>query len=102
MNYSPLSVHCTSLCLDVICDRTFLSLTQDDIRNHYPDIYRLVYERIDERGQNDAYLLLLSALITRKILAVLSHYLHHPCEVEVSHILLEIDDVVGSFFNKYS
>lgn len=97
MKYSPLAVHCTSLCLDVIYDEKFLCLNPDDIRNYYSDIYQMVYERIYSKGLNNTHLVSLSALVTRKILLVLIYYLHHPTEVEPGRMLYEMNDAIGSF-----
>lgn len=45
MKYSPLAVHCTSLCFDVIEGRNFTHLSHVDIDGFKEDIYMLVCER---------------------------------------------------------
>ncbi|CAH0536592.1 hypothetical protein [Vibrio marisflavi] len=47
MKYSPLAVHCTSLCFDVIQNESFKSLTTKDIRGFKEDVYALLRERTD-------------------------------------------------------
>lgn len=42
MKYSPLAIHCTSLCFDVIQNRDFKMLTHDDIEGFRSDIYALI------------------------------------------------------------
>lgn len=45
MNYSPLAVHCTSLCFDIIQDPRFTRLNQEDINAMYMDVYQVIRER---------------------------------------------------------
>ncbi|ANS87407.1 hypothetical protein VSVS12_03707 [Vibrio scophthalmi] len=45
MNYSPLAIHCASLCLDVIQAAKFEKLNHGDIDKFHDDIYRLIKER---------------------------------------------------------
>ncbi|RCS69956.1 hypothetical protein CIK83_10755 [Vibrio casei] len=45
MNYSPLAIHCTSLCFDVIQSQYFDKLTLDDIVNFKYEIYLMLKER---------------------------------------------------------
>lgn len=45
MNYSPLAVHCTSLCFDIIQDPNFTLLNHEDINAMYKDVYLLIRER---------------------------------------------------------
>jgi hypothetical protein len=43
--YCPLAVHCTSLCLDIIQDEKFESLSHQDINNFYVELYQMVEAR---------------------------------------------------------
>jgi len=45
MKYSPLAVHCTSLCFDVIQSSSFKTLSHQDIDGFREDIYTLISER---------------------------------------------------------
>lgn len=45
MNYSPLAVHCTSLCFDVIQSQYFDKLTIKEIEDFKSEIYWLLKER---------------------------------------------------------
>lgn len=45
MNYSPLAIHCTSLCFDVIQTEQFKTLTHSEIDGFREDVYELVKER---------------------------------------------------------
>ncbi|WP_194436050.1 hypothetical protein [Vibrio fluminensis] len=45
MNYSPLSVHCTSLCLDILMQHKFKPLNHYQIDDMRSDIYELIAER---------------------------------------------------------
>lgn len=45
MKYSPLAIHCTSLCFDVIQRTSFKTLTHQDIDGFYRDVYDLICER---------------------------------------------------------
>ncbi|WP_089139521.1 hypothetical protein [Vibrio rumoiensis] len=47
MIYSPLAIHCTSLCFDVIQSPYFESLALEDIVNFKPEIYWMLKERTD-------------------------------------------------------
>lgn len=45
MNYSPLAIHCTSLCFDIIQSQSFDKLTLEDIEQSKHEIYWLLKER---------------------------------------------------------
>ena len=45
MKYSPLAVHCTSLCFDVIQKASFKTLSHDEIDGFWNDVYWLLRER---------------------------------------------------------
>lgn len=45
MNYSPLAIHCTSLCFDIIQSQSFDKLTLEDIEQFKHEIYWLLKER---------------------------------------------------------
>ncbi len=45
MKYSPLAIHCTSLCFDMIQDSNFKHCRHADIDAFRDDIYALVRER---------------------------------------------------------
>ncbi|CAM4386819.1 hypothetical protein VIAG107301_14325 [Vibrio agarivorans] len=45
MRYSPLAVHCTSLCFDVIQSQYFDDMTAEDIKQSKEDIYLLLKSR---------------------------------------------------------
>ena len=97
MKFSPLAVHCTSLCLDVISNEKFVFMTLDDIDDCYTDIYQMVYERIDSKETHSLYLETLTTLVTQKILVILVNALLHPSEIEPGRMLSDMDDTVSSF-----
>ncbi|PFG58058.1 hypothetical protein ATG66_0587 [Vibrio sp. ES.051] len=45
MKYSPLAIHCTSLCFDLIQQASFKTLKHNDIDGFHEDIYLLIRER---------------------------------------------------------
>lgn len=45
MRYSPLAIHCTSLCFDVIQGPTFISMKHEDIDGFHDEVYMLITER---------------------------------------------------------
>ncbi|GLT15353.1 hypothetical protein [Vibrio algivorus] len=45
MNYSPLAIHCTSLCFDTIQSQDFDKLTLEEIEEFKQEIYWLLRER---------------------------------------------------------
>ncbi|MEZ8104543.1 MULTISPECIES: hypothetical protein [Vibrio] len=45
MKYSPLAIHCTSLCFDVMQRSSFKTLTHRDIDEFKDDVYALICER---------------------------------------------------------
>lgn len=47
MMYSPLAVHCTSLCCDIIQRSNFMELSHKEIDWFYDEIYGLVEHRIE-------------------------------------------------------
>lgn len=97
MKFSPLAVHCTSLCLDVISNEKFVFMTLDDIDDCYTDIYQMVYERIDSKETHSRYLETLTTLVTQKILVILVNALLHPSEIEPGRMLSDMDDTISSF-----
>jgi hypothetical protein len=46
MHYSPLTVHCTSLCLDVVSDDKFHFISMSEIQSYKDDIYSLIIARM--------------------------------------------------------
>lgn len=47
MYYSPLTIHCTSMCLDMIQTQRLKTISHDQIDEYYDDVYDLIRERID-------------------------------------------------------
>lgn len=47
MIYSPLAVHCTSLCCDILQDEKFLMLSHEEINWFYDDVYELIQQRTE-------------------------------------------------------
>jgi hypothetical protein len=45
MKVSPLAVHCTSLCCDLVQSGELIELTHADIEAFYKEVYELVQER---------------------------------------------------------
>ncbi|PWI34722.1 hypothetical protein DI392_00080 [Vibrio albus] len=45
MKFSPLAVHCASLCFDVIQSNSFKELSHCEIEQFYEDIYGLIQQR---------------------------------------------------------
>ncbi|QDF75271.1 hypothetical protein FGA12_08935 [Shewanella marisflavi] len=47
MRFSPLAVHCASLCFDVIQRNSFKDLSHIEIEQFYEDIYGLIQQRTE-------------------------------------------------------
>lgn len=78
MKYSPLAVHCTSLCFDVIQKTSFYKLGHDDIDGFHEDIYLLIRERaslLPERYKREHQFI---CHVTNEVLRVLHQCLSNP------------------------
>jgi hypothetical protein len=78
MKYSPLAIHCTSLCFDVIQQASFKTLNHDDIDGFRDDIYLLIRERASlqpSRYQREHQFL---CYVTQGVLSVLHQCLNNP------------------------
>jgi hypothetical protein len=96
MKYSPLAVHCTSLCLDMVSHDGFTRLSESDINAYYPDVYQLVYERLNSSMMASVDTSMLSVRVARKIMSLLCHLSHHPEEMDSWRILYELDQTIHS------
>jgi hypothetical protein len=95
MKYSPLTVHCTSLCLDVVYRPEFSQLNEGDIKGFYPEVYEMVYERLQTPIIECSQVDLLSESVTRKIIAVLCYLKDHPECIDSGRILYALDELIG-------
>jgi hypothetical protein len=94
MKYSPLAVHCTSLCLDVVSRSDFAQLSERDIKAFYPDVYQMVFERLQEQRPQYSDVELLTTCVTRKVLAVLCYLNDHPESIDSGQILYVLDEII--------
>jgi hypothetical protein len=78
MKYSPLAIHCTSLCFDVIQQASFKTLNHDDIDGFRDEIYLLIRERASlqpNRYQREHQFL---CYVTQGVISVLHQCLNKP------------------------
>ncbi|NLS14232.1 hypothetical protein HGP28_15210 [Vibrio sp. SM6] len=47
MNYSPLAVHCVSLCCDIMQNPQFQTLSHDEIDHFYQEVVELIKTRTE-------------------------------------------------------
>ncbi len=96
MKYSPLAVHCSSLCLDVIFREDFSRMSDANIHAFFPDICDLIDERLQTPIWDVPYSHQLPFIVSRKMVVLLCYLKRHPEEVDAARILYEINDVIGT------
>jgi len=78
MKYSPLAVHCTSLCFDVIQQASFNTMNHDDIDGFREDIYFLIRERSTLLPTKHKYEHKFLCHVTDGVICVLHQCLNNP------------------------
>ncbi len=96
MKYSPLAVHCTSLCLDVAYSSLFSKLTDSDINDFYPDVYDMVYERLHTVHDKCEHIESKTENVTQKILGVLCFLNKHPENIDSERILCALENAISN------
>ncbi|PXB15256.1 hypothetical protein CXR47_21170 [Vibrio parahaemolyticus] len=99
MKYSPLTIHCTSLCFDVIQQASFETLNHDDIDGFHDDIYLLVRERTSlqpRRHQREHQFL---CYVTQGVLNVLHQCLNNPKARDSTWILSVLESRISLSVN---
>jgi hypothetical protein len=94
MKYSPLAIHCTSLCFDVIQQASFNKLNHDDIDGFHEDIYLLIRERASlfpERHEREHQFI---CHVTGGVLRVLHQCLNNPNDRDSIWILLALESQI--------
>lgn len=72
--YSPLTIHATSLCLDVIYHQDFKKRTLDELKGLMFDIAKMIYYRCNENRATIEFYSQLSEYLAAKIVEVLCYY----------------------------
>ncbi|KHT65595.1 hypothetical protein RJ45_00140 [Photobacterium gaetbulicola] len=91
MNYSPLAIHCTSLCLDIIQDPTFNHFNHEDINAMYMDVYELICERttlLPDQFERDNIFL---SNVTNGVISILHQCYRHPSARNVNWVLSALE-----------
>lgn len=96
MKYSPLAVHCASLCLDIVLDDSFHHLSESNIYEFYQDVYDLVFCRVYEAHMTMEESSALSLTVTNRVMALLCYLTIHPTDIDSGRILFELDDAIQS------
>lgn len=78
MKYSPLAIHCTSLCFDVIQQASFTTLNHDDIDGFHEDIYSLIRERASMLPRKHDREHQFICHVTNGVISVLHQCLNNP------------------------
>ncbi len=78
MKYSPLAVHCASLCFDVIQQASFMTLDHNDIEGFREDVYYLVWERTMMMPAEFERERLFLNYVTEGVISVLHQCLNNP------------------------
>lgn len=95
MKYSPLAVHCTSLCFDVIQQTSFKTLNHDDIDGFHDDIYLLIRERTSLQPRSYQHEHQFLCCVTRGVLSVLHQCLNNPEARDSVWILSALESRIG-------
>ncbi|WP_418114618.1 hypothetical protein RJD40_21165 [Vibrio scophthalmi] len=94
MKYSPLAVHCTSLCFDIIQSHQFATLEHDDIDGFRDELYLMIKERTqcwphrfirEKRFIED---------VTNGVVSMLHHCLRSGCIRDPQLILSRIEECI--------
>ena len=95
MKYSPLAVHCTSLCFDVIQGQGFKTLNHDDIESFRDEVYMLVRGRAhlvpSKHEREDKF----AAYVTDGVIQVLHQCLNDPTARDSVWILAALESRIN-------
>ncbi|MGO2323946.1 hypothetical protein [Vibrio casei] len=91
MKYSPLAIHCTSLCFDVIQAQQFKQLNHDDIDGFREDIYIQVRERTETWPHRHHIERQFVSLVTDGVICILHQCLNNPNARDSVWILAAIE-----------
>jgi hypothetical protein len=95
MRYSPLAVHCTSLCFDVIQSQYFDEMTAEDIKHSKEDIYLLLKGRTymlpHQFWREDMFL----DMVANSVVEVLYQCRHHRSKRDVDWVLSFVERQIG-------
>ncbi|MGY5612497.1 hypothetical protein [Vibrio brasiliensis] len=91
MKYSPLAIHCASLCFDVIQDGSFKMMKHADIDGFRDEVYVLIRERSLLAPKKYAREHQFISYITDGVLAVLHQCLNNPTARDSEWILSAIE-----------
>ncbi|WP_299018072.1 hypothetical protein [uncultured Photobacterium sp.] len=91
MNYSPLTIHCASLCLDVIYSPSFMKLTMQDILSAEDEIADMVYERACLLTQKNDRERRLARVVAKCLVEVTLSHRFEPRPVGVEWLLGRIE-----------
>lgn len=87
MRYSPLAIHCTSLCFDVIQSHYFDEMTVEDIKQSKEEIYLLLKGRTymlpHQYWREDMFL----DMVANSVVEVLYQCRHHRSKRDVGWVL---------------
>jgi hypothetical protein len=99
MRYSPLAVHCTSLCLDVIQSYSFRRITHNDIDGFKDDIYLMICTRSSLMPNRHICEHQFASHVTDGILTVLHQCLNNPNARDSVWILAALESRIAYSIN---
>ncbi len=94
MKYSPLAVHCTSLCFDVTQSQHFSKLNHEDIDAYRNELSQMIKERTrswsssferEDQFVND---------VTNGVILILHDCLNSGCKKDSEYILSRIEECI--------
>ena len=94
MNYCPLTIHCTSLCLDILQSHQMKDVTHQQIGEFYDEVYLLIKDRSAVNATipfNHHFL----QTVTNSVLAALHKCKNDPRAREASWLLNVIEKSIS-------
>ena len=101
MKYSPLTIHCTSLCFDVIQGQHFKAMSHQDIDESYQEVYCLVRERTSLHPMHYVREHKFVSEVAEVVVTVLHHCLNEPIKRDSDWVLEVIETAIDKSIKRY-
>jgi len=94
--YSPLAIHCASLCFDIIQSSNFETLGHEDIDNFKEDIYGLILDRTNLNSSIHRREHFFVLDVTNGVISILHQCLNSRCARDSVWILSTLESRIDT------
>ncbi len=94
MKFSAITVHCTSLCLDVMTQERFNQYSVDDIKDFRHDVYIQILNRLDTSMSNACDSYILASSLANEVVGIFLSYRRCAIPFTVNSILMRIQNCI--------